>query len=354
MATYWVEAGHGGTNSGTQTNPWLTIDQSMAGLADGDKVWVKATASYPEVVTIDGHQASWNDPIVIEGYTTTEGDGGQATIDGAATRASGIVVSAFNGNTNYVFKNFIIQDHTAAGVSLNNVDRFTWKNCDFLSNAGTGIFCGALHAFENCRFNDNLNDGVICQAGALFVGCEFFRNTLAGIDAGGAVFALFCTFFSNGSIAMDCGATNDIMTLMVNCTVDGDSKDSTHALLLNSSFRQFGAVINTIAYDCTTGIEFANEEQFISRNNLVNSNTANYGTGAGTYSGEVTTAPGFVNEVGGADLSLEAGSNALAKGNDAYDVNGSTQSMDIGAIQRPAAGGAGGGLLMPNKRGNKQ
>lgn len=335
--------------------PWITIDKVMVGLGNGDHAWVRATASYTETVVLDTFKAAWSTPVIFEGYTTTPGDGGKVTIDGGATRASGFTTTQVGG-TNYVFKNFIITNHTAAGVSFDAIDRITWKNCEFIANgttSGPGILSGVLHLFENCKFNDNTLDGVACQSGAIFVGCEFMRNTLEAIDAAGACVALYCTFFSNGSNALSGGAANDVYTIMANCTVDGDGKDTLIGLTLNSAFRSVGAVVNCIFYDCVTGINFANEEAFISRNNLLNANTANYDNGAGTYSGEVLTAPDFVNEVAGADYSLNAGSPAETAGYDAHSVNGTAISADIGALQRIDSAG-GGGLLMPNKRGGKQ
>jgi hypothetical protein len=271
----------------------------MAGLGDGDKVWVKATANYEETVDIDGHQASWNDPVVFEGYTSSTGDGGKVTIDGGAARASGIVQSGFAGNTNYVFKNF---------------------------------------------------DGCASGSGSIYIGCEFLRNTNNGIDGEGAVVAAFCTFFSNGAIGIDNpGATNDVMTVLINCTVDGDSKDTTDGLLATNAFRHFGAVVNCIMYDCGTGISFSNEEAFISRNNLLNSNTADYGNGANTYTGEVTDAPAFSDE-GSQDYSLSVSSPAREAGYDASTVAGGTSKIDIGSRESTDTGGPGGA----NKRGGKQ
>jgi hypothetical protein len=352
MATYYVEAGHGGTDSGTEANPWLTIDQAMAGLGDGDKVWVKATASYTETVDIDGHQATWNTPIVIEGYTSSTGDGGKVTIDGGAARASGIVESGFAGNTNYVFKNFIIQNHTSHGIDLNDVDRFTWKNCEFIGNgtvSGHGALVGLLHAFENCKFNSNSADGCACQSNGIFIGCEFMSNGGSGLDGSGTTLAVFCTFFSNGTTAMDSGASHDVVTLMVNCTVDGDGKDTVNGLNQSVAFRHFGAIVNCILYDCTNGIDFSNGEAFISRNNLVNSNTNNYINGAGTYSGEVTSAPAFVDE-GSQDYALTVASPARDAGYDGSILAGGTQRMDIGSMESTGPGGPGGA----NKRGGKQ
>lgn len=62
-----------GTSEGSG-NAWKTIDKAMNTVAAGDKVWVKASANYTELVTIDtvGSIAA---PIVFEGYTSTTGDG---------------------------------------------------------------------------------------------------------------------------------------------------------------------------------------------------------------------------------------------------------------------------------------
>ncbi len=334
--------------------PWITIDKVMVGLGNGDHAWVRATASYTETVVLDTFQATWSTPVIFEGYTTTPGDGGKVTIDGSATRASGLTTSVA-GNTNYVFKNFIITNHTGAGVAFNAIDRITWKNCDFLANGttnGAGIIAGILHMFENCKFNDNSLDGVACQSGAVFVGCEFMRNTREAIDGGGTVVALYCIFFSNGGHAISCGAANNVLTIVANCTVDGDGKDTLDGLSNNSAARHIGCVVNSIFYDCAAGIQFSNKEAFISRNNLVNSNTADYADGAGTYSGEVTGAPAFTTEAAGADYYLNSSSPAKDAGYDGNEVQGTATGMDIGAVGRIEV--ASGGLGGANKRAGKQ
>jgi len=54
----------------------------------------------------------------------------------------------------------------------------------------------------------------------------------------------------------------------------------------------------------------------MSRNNCVNANTTAY-TNAATFTGEVTSAPQFTNEVGGADYTPAAGSPLIDAGFDA-------------------------------------
>ena len=84
MTTYYVESGHGGTNSGTSDNPWTTVDTAMNNVVAGDKVYVKASATYNEDVTVDT-AGGFSTNIVFEGYTTTPGDNGKATISGTTT-----------------------------------------------------------------------------------------------------------------------------------------------------------------------------------------------------------------------------------------------------------------------------
>jgi hypothetical protein len=200
---------------------------------------------------------------------------------------------------------------------------------------------GGVNAFESCQFNDGTGDGIIC-AGAAFVGCKFYRNSLAAIDASAACFAFFCEFFSNGSQAIDGAPSNDSFLIAVNCTIDGDAKDTTIGIEKNVSFHGIVIAVNNIVYDCATGMQWgpggtSNAEFGISLNNLLNSNTANYGNGAFTSAGEVTSAPGFTNE-GTNDYSLAGGSAAKEAGFDQQN------NSDIGAHSTAAAGG--GGLLV--------
>lgn len=349
MAIYWVEAGHGGTDSGTEANPWLTIDQAMAGLGDGDKVWVKATAPYAETVVIDGHQATWSACVIMEGYTTATGDGGQVTITGSEARAN-CVTTTFAANTNWCWKNFIFTGCTGTGVSLNNIDRMTWKNCSFYHNDGSGILSGMNHHFDQCEFNDNGADGVACQGGAIFIGCNFYRNAFEAIDASGSVVAAFCTFFSTNSNAFSAGAANDGMSVMINCTIDGDARDTAEGFSLNNVIRHGGCIVNSIVYDCILGIVFDNGEMMISRNNLVNNNGADYGDQGDTFSGEVVAAPDFTAEAT-QDYSLGAASPARGAGFDNSVTEGDTSGIDIGSRQSEAGAGGGGLLMNPGTSG---
>ena len=136
--------------------------------------------------------------------------------------------------------------------------------------------------------------------------------------------------------------------------MDGDGKDTNTGIRIGPSFDGINAAINNIIYDCTTGMDSVAGagERLISRNNLLNSNTADYAGGAATFTGEVTTAPQFTDETS-QDYTLASGSPAKGAGFDESTIEGDTSGIDMGARQRIGAAG-GGGLLSPNKRAGKQ
>lgn len=341
MATYYVSAATGlDADSGlTEALAWLTIDKAMNTVVAGDKVWVKADGNYAELVTIDTIGTT-TAPIVFEGYTTTLGDGGRATITGSSARANCIAVNAaITTSLYYVFKNIRCTAATAEGL-LTVRNHLTLKNCKFDANGTDGCSC-YLVSCEGCEFSSNgtttSHYGLrVAGGGTICVGCTFASNAGIGLYGPGIpLVAVGCVFFSNAAQNLYMGGV-DILVTVANCTFDGDAKDSDSGIE-NSGAATLLAVINTVLYDCTTGWVAASNggERNISRNNLVNANTTAY-TNAATFTGEVTTAPQFVNEVGGADYTPAATSPLLEAGFD-----GKVPSyMDIGAIQRDAPAAA--------------
>ncbi|KKL89377.1 hypothetical protein LCGC14_1915300 [marine sediment metagenome] len=346
MATYYVESGHGGSDAGTAANPWLTIDQAMNAVGAGDKVWVKASVDYTELVTIDTAGAA-NTPIVFEGYTTATGDGGRATITGSGARTS-CITDSIGADTDifYVFKNFRMTDATGSGFD-SDCDHITFKNCKFDTN-GTHGCVTRISVHESCEYMGNTSSGLELGGSAVVVGSTFYSN-LVGLGASGISFTVLgCTFFSNSQWGIAMGSGGGSSQVVANCVIDGDGKDTDIGIRISNDLAVLG-ILNTVVYDCTTGISAGGGdmgERIVSRNNCVNANTANY-VDIETFTGEVTAAPDFVDEVAGADYTPNTGSPLVAAG---YDLG---PDMDIGAIQ-VTAGGGGGGLLMPNKRAGKQ
>ena len=332
---------------------WVTLQKAASTVVatDTDKVWVKASANYTETMNIGLAMGSAS-PATFEGYTSSTGDGGQFTIDGAATRANGITDSITSA-AYYVFKNMRITDHTSHGTSL-SMDNCVWYNCKFDANGGAGMLGDDYHRFVECEFSDNTGDGCDCDSACMFYGCRAYRNGIDGLECRtGIMFG--CVAYSNAGNGLAFSGLGLGFHVFINCTVDGDAKDTGDAFRMGPSFNGVNICINCIAYDCTVGLNSlaGQQELLISRNNLVNSNTANYSGGAATHTGEQTGAPQFTAE-GSQDYTLASGSPAKGAGFDESQLEGDSSGMDIGARQRIEVGGGGGGLLMPNKRAGKQ
>jgi hypothetical protein len=358
VSTYYVDGadgddGNAGTSEGSG-NAWATIDKAMNTVAAGDIVFVKSSATYTELVTIDT-VGTTTAPILFIGYTTTADrtDRGKVTIDAESSRAN-CIVSTLTSNTFYVFENFILKNATGNGYSAINADQMTFRNCEFNDNGGNGLVSDNGLMVESCIFSGNASDGIDCDANAQIYGSRFLSNGTNGVTLiTGVVWG--CTFFDSGSAAITFLGSNTAINAVINCTIDGNSKTSTTGIRFGTSFWGPYAAINNIIYDCITGIDGYDNGggRFIGRNNLLNSNTTDYdNTGYETLVGEVTGAPAFTDEAAN-DYTLGAGSPALNAGFDGYETGGTTQRADIGAFESTAAGGGGGGVS-PSKRAGKQ
>lgn len=328
---------------------WATIDRAMNVVAAGDKVWVKATADYVNSAAID--TAGTNTaPIVFEGYTSTTGDGGKATIDGTDNTLASCLTTTLGLNTGgyYAFKNFVFRDCTSHGVALINLQRLTFKNCIARDNGGGG-FQGRLYLnCYNCvAFGNGSPGGFYGFSTSYFHSCVAYANTGYGIKNGAGGLEANCLCFDNSTYDIhDTG----IAPVILGCTVDGDDATRTiTGIQCNAGSFDGGVFVNNIVYDCNLGMYWwnTNGERTVSEYNLFNDNATDYSS-AGTFSGEVTTAPQFTNEVGD-DYTLASGSPAKAAGVDAGDPVNGTSYVDIGAHQRQEAGG--GMLVHPGASG---
>jgi hypothetical protein len=339
MAEYYVDGAVGndgnlGTSEGAG-NAWATIDKAMNTVVAADIVYVKASAVYNESPAIDT-AGTTADAIRFEGYTTTPGDGGRASITG------GIIDTLGSTLGNYIFKNFDIENSGGDGVNI-SVTHMTWKNCKFHDCSSSGFeTIGGLDAFEGCEFVDNTSHGYYHESGgnlytSFFVGCKFYSNGADGIMAvWGGFTAIFCEFFANAHEHVEVAGGNNQIAALINCTLDGDARTTRHGADLFGVYSGIPIIVNCVVYDCQDGMEhYKSNERAISRNNLFNSNAANYVGDADTYTGEQTGAPVFTDEANN-DYTPATGSPMLGNG---YDLG--SGGMDIGAIQ--VSGGAGAG-----------
>jgi len=328
----------------SSTGALLTGDAAMNAVAAGDTAYIRSDQTYSELLTIDT-VGTTTSAIRFVGYTTTLDDDGQATIAAADTRTNCIADSLGAVGFYYSFENFKFTDGTGDCVNISG-NAVHWRNCEFsgaatdgLNTSGNGMVC------ESCIFFDCVGKGCDAGTSCMFFGCTFEDCDSDAIEITWG-FVVNCVFINTGTVAIDFLGSNGFPCAVYGCTIDGVGDTTNVGISFPTSFWGPYAAINNIIYDCATGIQgHANgNHRFIGRNNLLNANTADYGSvHYRTVPGEVTTAPAFTDEAS-EDYTLGGSSPAKAVGFDAYETEGSTQAADIGALQ--VGGGAAGGMLV--------
>jgi hypothetical protein len=324
MTVYYVDGvdgndGNAGTSEGSG-NAWATIDKAMNTVAAGDKVWVKGNGTYVETPNIDTAGASTT-PIVFEGYTTTTGDNGKATINSGSTNNLTDTTTA----SYYLFKNFIFTGATSHGVSL--AERFVFINCDFTSNGGHGAQIGGHSNFLNCTFMSNTNEGIAAASGfyLTIVGCVFGNNGSKGISNTGANNYIYKSVFYGGGVldhAITSGMDNSVL---IGCTLDGensalaygiDGNNESWRLIVDNIFHDWD-----IGYYCTDTSGIGSFGASIGYNLFNSITTGNYRDASADLTatwehygyGDVSGAPAFTDEAND-DYTLGASSPAIDAG----------------------------------------
>lgn len=342
---YYVDGAVGNdANAGTSEgagNAWATIQKAEDTLASGEKVWIKASATYSEDVTLKTNGTATG-AITWEGYSTTIGDNGRFTIGAAAI---GINDGALTGSGFRVFKNMRVTGGSSHGVAVAQLDALTFKNCRIDSNGGVGVIADDLLQLELCEIDGNTLQGVDCDHQLRAIGCSIHGNGSHGIDCKtGVVFG--CVLYGNSGSNILISVANSIgsaTAVAINNTIDGQNISGSVGINISSGNTLSAVVVNNIVHDCDTCISVGRNlgELAISRNNLVFPGTGNTAYNAfDTFEGEITSDPQFVDEAN-SDYKLASASPAKAAGVDAGQTVNSVSHVDIGGHQRLEPAGTG-------------
>lgn len=357
------DAGNDTTGDGTTGTPYKTFQKAhdvirargvgTPGQGTETTVWLKGTAAYTEAVIVeDETTASVTLPMIIEGYTTTPGDGGMATFDGENTKAYGFELDSGGDNNVYywVLKNIEFKRYTTEawrGVNSNAfIQAVSFQHCRFGNNA-LAVKGASFYGFLDCWFHDNVTamDGDWMDAGGSILRCIFEDNTngLANLDkSGNAIWN--CLFIGNVNFSISTTAGIPI----INCVIDGKNKTTLVGVdYPSSSSGAFPKILNTIILDCVTGVQgvvAGSEELSAIFNSCFFLNTNDFTRGAAKRTGCVFADPLFVDR-DNKDYGITSTSPCKEAGLDleSYDYYTSTASkVDIGLLQENVTGPGGG------------
>lgn len=263
--TYYVDGASGSDgNAGTSTGAaWKTLTKASTSTTAGDIIYVKSSATYNETLTFrsTGTATSF---VRWEGYSTTPGDNGRATIEGGNTRASCVRVNNCNYN---VMLNFVLQGPTSEAIHYNDqASNAFFINCRILKGSGTSP--------------SSINSGGFADFNPTLIGCEISGFTGPGTGSGTKVNPDRVEF----------------------CVIH----DNTGAGIYVGGFRQLGPVNNNIIYsNGGKGIEIsgsATVESFY--NNTIYNNTSDGIYIDGGSDGQVSISNNIIVSNGGYGINV--------------------------------------------------
>lgn len=347
MAIIFVDSTASGDNNGTSwTHAYTSLHTALQNAALDPSDQVLASGTFAETVTLDANVVtSITTAVLVQGDDKSGGAGrgnpAQFTITGGSARANCVVAGVQSWY--YAFEDMRCTAATGDGFGSIGGNRLVFRRCRFDTNGGFGCRANINCLFEECQFDGNTGGaGLLCDFGSWAIGCLSFNNNTWGFQGTGGAMEHFvnCTGYNNPSGFI---VTGNPEPVIIGCTADGETVG------VGLSFT--GSTLNPIAFnnilhDFATGISAGQDvgRLAMSRNNLINSSSANDYVNFATFSGEIIDPGtlGFVDE-GGDDYRLASDSAAKAAGTDAGDVVNGVSYKDMGAHQREEAGGGGGG-----------
>lgn len=359
-------AGDDVSGDGALGNPYKTFQKAHDVIKDGadpppnhvetgadTTIWLKGTAPYEESVRIEEETtATVADPLIVEGYTDTPGDGGMATLDGTDTLDDGISLAGSGDNNVYywVFKNVRFTHYTEKGVegvaAAGFFDNVAFIHCRF-DNSVIGVEGAAHYRFLDCWFHDNSTIGVegIWLSNTHLSRCIFEDNgigvRLQKPKSGGL---WNCLFIGNTVVNI----VNNHGVPIVNCVIDGKNKASAIGVRYPDATGAIPRIFNTIILDCVVGVQgvvAGAEELSAIYNCCFWLNTDDFTQGAAKRTGCIFVDPQFIDR-DNKDYGIQSTSPCKEAGLDleSFDYYTSTASkVDIGFLQeaRAASGGLG-------------
>lgn len=363
FSEYYVDpnGGNDTTGDGTIGTPWATVQHALDTITrnstDGDRINVKAGTA--DVLSATLSLATYGGPtnttnLIIQGYTSTAGDGGIGEISGAGTYG---ICSAFQYS---VFAYMKLGNCGSADV-LDFAGGSSAINCEIYSSSGFGVDCGQNSIVLGCWLHDltgtqAIDNGINVRIGYNYIDCAV---TTSVIDDGSpsVIFGNIIDLSGADTSVVGINATQIGMTVVGN-TIFCSNANTSQGIYINShgilalnnivegwsgtggdgiekSANYCSYVGANAVYNCTTPYTLDNTKQTIvfSPNDTLDSSAfVNASSGDFDINGTITGVTEDAYPVG------------AFSGNSSVD-----NKADKGAVQR-GAGTSSGGVNMPRVR----
>lgn len=274
MATYYVYPQGGGSNQGTQANPWTSFATAISTAVAGDIVLCRGYQNLASSLGFVNSGDETSGPITFIGVNASwvEEGGVRFGLNGQSAITSCLQITS---TINYIrMKNFEIYGATSHGITggSQNCNAWLMENCVGRNNGGIGLHCYHIQtgAMIRCMAYGNGSHGLYTRGNVLF--CSSFDNSGVGLDASymtaSAIFG--CLFFDNttGGIGSLPGGG-----LVVNSVLDGNSVGGMSRL--TSTTGRSAIVIGSRFTNQTFGLDANSELTYVGWNYFGN-NTNDY------------------------------------------------------------------------------
>lgn len=309
-------------------------DQMCEDAAGGNTIYVKSgSITQSEAVSLSSSNATYANPIVVEGYDTSRGDNPTGSNRPAVNSAA----NELNFEYYWVIKNLEV---TGTASNLFNVavnDYAVIFNCKVENTSGSGgrsAVTGRSWWVKSCEListNGNAFNGNV--ATQYLIDC-YIHDSSTGVDGSSGITHLInCivdTCPSGASTAR--GVVKN--SVFYNC--------STHGLKVDNGSGSQATFISECIFDsCGNGLELVASSDFvISDYNLYNNNTTDV-TNITKGSNSVTADPNFTDAANG-DFTCSSGGGGISAGQDMTEVGlTGDYKINIGVDQDDNAAGGG-------------
>jgi hypothetical protein len=202
------EDGTGGHDGTTEALAWKTLQYALdtaTAAAGGTRINVEYDgATYTQTIAatidVDINAAAVDDPIIVQGYSVTVGDGVKAVIDGNSAAVSCLSVAL----QNHIFKDLQLKGSTGDAVEGTGTgDGAFFYNIEVLTAGGNGIDINTNNAGNKiigCEIN---NVGTGGASTGILIGASGANNTVVSynyihdITGSGIQIGSACSVFKN-------------------------------------------------------------------------------------------------------------------------------------------------------------
>jgi len=333
----YCDCGDGGEGDGSAGDPWATLQEAFDEVSAGERINILSTTACQPAGSsggfdIDTTVGSGANLIYVQGYTSSAGDGGIATIDA-------------NGETNcmqvdvggYVFKDLIFTGSTGDAITTNvtSSDYCWFENIEITDAGGDGISEGDYWYVYGSEIS--------VTGSALTVSSGYFYKNYIHDCGNDGIHTSFTPTVSVGNIidtVTDNGIEADYdFQFMVGNTIYNSGGDNIYIISAEYSNTIIDNILNTATEE---NLDIDGNVAFYGYNNLnTNGGTAKSGTININLGGEETGIPDFEDASSG-DFNLDT---STTLDNTAYPIAGglTAQTDEQGAVPYEETGGAGGG-----------